>query len=893
LRFPFVPDSRREIRLTDHAPQTVEPLTPEAALAKLANLQREQRVADALLQIESLDLNSVLDRICRLTVELMPADRVTAYLYSNRARGFVSIADHGTPAHIFTRFAPKMFFGQSRVGASRARIPFRDDLAAGRIGCATRDDATDPELLALLDDLELYAMCLVPLRSSTRGALFVSLVEPPPFDDTAFRIVHAVARQASNLVDHSRTFRKLQHAARVRAGFAALAAAVNLETDPARIARLVSAEVAALFRISSVALLVAQRDGLVVLGAHGLDADGYIPLQADTSALVEAYRHGTPVFQNELDESPMADGPLRREFRLRSILALPLAGRDGPLGCFLLGDRTNSHGFSREIADEALVLGSIASAALERAALFQQVERSEEHFRSLIENASDLIAIVGRDGTLRYQSPSIERMLGWGRDQFVGRPVAERIHADDRTAFGEMLAAALDSTAPCGVREARFRHRDGSWRVLEGLGTRMVATDGAPVVVVTLRDVTERKRAEREIAEARDQALAATRLKSEFLANMSHEVRTPMNAVIGMADLLAESPLTDEQRDFVTTIRTSAHALLTVINDILDVSKIEAGKLAIEHTDFDLRSLLEGVADLFAPRAFEKRLELSCVVPPDLPEYVVGDPHRLRQVLTNLLANAIKFTDRGRVSLEAALLEQSAARARVRLTVRDTGIGISTDRQQAVFDTFTQADGSTARRYGGTGLGLTISRHLIELMGGRIGLDSEPGCGSNFWVEIDLEKQLDRAATGAHPPPGLAGLRVLVIDAYAPTRRVLRAQLERWGCAAAEAETAVAALRVLRAVAERDPYRLVLLDVDIADGEGELVAQSIHGDPRLAELAVVVLCSTGGRASVAQARAGGFAAAVPKPIHRGQLREVVCAAAARLRGDPEPPLAGQ
>jgi CheY-like chemotaxis protein len=252
-------------------------------------------------------------------------------------------------------------------------------------------------------------------------------------------------------------------------------------------------------------------------------------------------------------------------------------------------------------------------------------------------------------------------------------------------------------------------------------------------------------------------------------------------------------------------------------------------------------------------------------------------------VLTNLLANAIKFTERGRVSLEAALLDQSAAQARVRLAVRDTGIGISTDRQQAVFDTFTQADGSTARRYGGTGLGLTISRHLIELMGGRIGLDSEPGCGSSFWVEIALEKQLDRAAGGSHPPPGLTDLRVLVVDAYAATRHVLRAQLERWGCVVDEAETPAAAMRALRAAAERDPYRLMLLDLDMPGADGELTAESINADAQLAPLAVVVLCSTGGRAARAHERAQGFAGAVSKPVHCAQLREAVSAAATRLR----------
>jgi PAS domain S-box-containing protein len=397
------------------------------------------------------------------------------------------------------------------------------------------------------------------------------------------------------------------------------------------------------------------------------------------------------------------------------------------------------------------IAGQLERYRRERERAERALRRSEERFRSLVERGSDVIGIVDAGGVIRYQSPPVERVLGLRPEEIVGTEATRYVHPQDRDA----VAAAVErATASGGVDsvECRLRRRDGSWCHVEAVLTDLRAHPAVRGLVFNWRDVSERRRAEedrarymRELAAARDQAFASTRAKSQFLANVSHEIRTPMNVIIGTSEMVLDGDLAPEPRRHVERIRSAALTLLEMINDVLDASKIEAGKMALEVVDLDVRRVVEAVADLLGPAAAAKEILLETRVAADLPGDLRGDPLRLRQVITNLVHNAIKFTDAGRVTIEVRMLRAGAEGTWVRVAVTDTGAGIPAERHAAVFESFAQADDSTSRTHGGTGLGLAICRQLVELMGGTIDLDSEPGRGSTFWFEIPLA----RAAAGA------------------------------------------------------------------------------------------------------------------------------------------------
>jgi two-component system sensor histidine kinase/response regulator len=491
------------------------------------------------------------------------------------------------------------------------------------------------------------------------------------------------------------------------------------------------------------------------------------------------------------------------------------------------------------------------------------------------------VALV-REGTedLRafYVSANAERIFGYTPDQILADPnFLLLVHPDDRGRLRDaFLAAMRDAGADL---EFRLRHQAGDHRWVHATLHSEPAESGAlPAMLAYLTDVTERKAMEADLVAARRAAVEAARIKSEFLANMSHEIRTPLNGVIGMTGLLLDTGLSLEQREYAETARTSGEALLTVINDILDFSKIEAGKMQIETLDFELRTVVEEGADLLADQAHSKGLELATMIDLDVPLDVSGDPGRLRQILLNLVSNAVKFTSAGEVVVRAHLDLRDPEPDMVRFEVTDTGIGLSAEDQAQLFQSFSQVDASTSRKFGGTGLGLAICRQLVELMGGQIGVESQTGQGSTFWFTLPLPAASPAPRLVRHHPE-LKGMRVLAVDDNDTNRTILKQTLRGWGMLPTTAESGAGALVELRGAAERgNPFALVILDYHMEGMDGLALARAIRADPSLNGARLVLLTSSGRSDHAQNVREADIDAFLTKPIRQSALHNALISA---------------
>ena len=530
---------------------------------------------------------------------------------------------------------------------------------------------------------------------------------------------------------------------------------------------------------------------------------------------------------------------------------------------------------------------------------------SEEKYRTILESIEDGYFEVDIAGNFTFFNDAMCRMLGYSKDELMGMNYREYSDKEYSEAVYRVFNEVYRTENPAKsldweliAKEGIKKHVEANVSLVKDSGGRAMGFRGI------VRDITARKKGEddlrkaKEVAEAMnveleevneqfEQAIAranemateaeiASMAKSEFLANMSHEIRTPMNGVIGMTRILLDTELNSEQRHYAEAVHSSADSLLMVINEILDYSKIEADKLELEIINFDLRLTIEDMIDVLSITASQNGLELACEVHHEVPSRLRGDPGRLRQILINLAGNAIKFTEKGEVAIRIALEKEDDVGATVRFTVSDTGIGIPQDKMGLLFQSFSQADASTTRKYGGTGLGLAISKGLVELMGGKIGVESEEGKGTTFWFTIELKKQAKDSDAETVVSADILHKRILVVDDNQTNREILRVQLQYWGCVVEEVSNGHEALKELhRAITDRKPFDIAIVDMQMPGMDGADLGRNIKRDPVLENIILIMLTSVGQYGDAAKAKEIGFAAYLSKPVKSSRFYDVL------------------
>ena len=492
-----------------------------------------------------------------------------------------------------------------------------------------------------------------------------------------------------------------------------------------------------------------------------------------------------------------------------------------------------------------------------------EILRQKEFFEALFQYNPVAVVILDLEEKIRSINPAFEVLFGYAQSEVIGKKLDPLIADENFQEERDLSKNVLENGAIRGL--SKKKRKDGTVVDVEYAGVPVIVEGRTQGILAIYYDVTE-------LVQAKSLAEQADRAKSEFLANMSHEIRTPMNGIMGMLELLLDTPLNSEQKDYASTAHDSAEALLGILNDVLDFSKIEAGQLSIDEIEYDLRATVEGVAHTLVARAETKGLELACLIDKDVPVRVLGDAGRLRQILINLVGNAIKFTDNGEVVIRVTLQSKDEKDSTLRFSVSDTGIGIHIDRQSAVFERFVQADSSSTRKYGGTGLGLTISAQLTRMMGGDIGLESELGKGSTFWFTIKVGNVKEGAQQILALPKDLINVPVLIVDDNATNRTILEKMIKGFGCNAFSVSGGKEALNMLNSFHELNkPFKLVLLDMQMPEMDGEEVLYRIKKDVQLKETTVIILTSMGQRGDASRLEAMGCNGYLLKPVRQKEL----------------------